>query len=271
MVRKYITINIKNITEYDGVVCKYIFKKGNSFGERCYVRNYCEGYCLKHFKLVQKSELNKKIPKCKYETKNGRCGRKCINSNTCKYHKLDKKEKLFSKNILEKNKINKLICYYNDFKDKKKINNIIINDNIVIKNNKNPLLICYYNDNSLFKEYIKKIKKKIKKKKYKEKKKLEKKKIDANIKIKYFNEGKDILGLPICSKRKSPFPNEEIIIDNIRYKNCYYEWKPFQKEVHLFCINLENNNKKIFIYSINQFEKMLLDIYTKETVDNYFG
>ena len=41
--------------------------------------------------------------------------------------------------------------------------------------------------------------------------------------------------------------------------------------IDLYCIDKKNNNKKIFIYSINRFEEMLLDIYTKETVNRYFG
>lgn len=272
MVRKYITLDIKNVSEYDDFVCKYIFKKGESKETRCYVRNYCDGYCIKHFKLVQKSELNKNIPRCLYETINGKCRRKCLDGNTCKYHKINKKEDLFLINIPEKvNKSNNLICYNNDYKDKKYINNIIIKDNIYINKTSQPLLICYNNDNTLFKDYIKKIKKRIKKKIYKNKKKIEKKKINADIKIEYFNEGKDNFGFPISNKRKSPFPNDEIIIDNILYKNCYYEWIPFHKQVKLYCINIENRIKKIFIYSLDQFEEMLLSIYTKDTVYNYFG
>lgn len=268
MVRKYFTINIKQIAEYNDFVCKYIFKKGKDENNRCYVRNYCDGYCLKHFKLVQKSELNKNTPRCQYKTINGICKRKCVNNNTCKYHKINKKEDLFLENIEEKVIINKLICYYNDYKDKNKIKNIVIKDNIYINNRSKPLLICYNNDNLLFKDYIKKIKKRMKKKKYREKKKS---KINANIKIEYINNGYDFLGFPISTKRKSPFPDGKITIDGILYRNSYYEWKPVQKEVKLYCKNIKNDNKKIFIYSIEQFERMLYDIYTKETVDNYFG
>lgn len=272
MVRKYITINIENIKEHDHLVCKYTFKKGESLGKRCYVRNYKEGYCIKHFKLVQKYEQIKKIPKCQYKTKKGNCNRKCINKNTCIYHKINRKEHLINitKNK-EKHKSVKLLCYYNDYKDKKQIENLVIKDNICINIPSIPLLICYNNDNTLFKKYISKLKKRIKKKTYKNKKKLEKKKINSNIKIEYFNEGKDKYGFPICFKRKSPFPNEQIYIDNVLYKNSYYEWKPVQKEVHLCCINIENNIKKAFIYSIKQFEEMLLNIYTEKTVNNYFG
>lgn len=121
--------------------------------------------------MVLKYELNKNTPKCQYNTKNGTCGRKCINSNTCKYHKFDKKEKLFSENILEKNKIN-LICYYNDYKEKRKIDNIIIKDNLLINNRSAPLLLCYNNDNLLFKEYLKKRLKKLKYKKRRKEKKI---------------------------------------------------------------------------------------------------
>lgn len=45
----------------------------------------------------------------------------------------------------------------------------------------------------------------------------------------HINEGKDVFGLPKSNKRKSPFPNEEIIINNILYKNIYYLWKAVQK------------------------------------------
>jgi hypothetical protein len=102
------------------------------------------------------------------------------------------------------------------------------------------------------------------------KKKSDKLKINANIKIEYINHGYDFLGFPISTKRKSPFPDGKISIDGIIYINSYYKWKPVQKEVHLYCINIENNEEKIIIYSIYIFEKMLLDIYTKETVNNYF-
>lgn len=44
MVRKYITVNIENIKDFDYLVCKYKFKKGNSSGDRCYVRNHNDGY-----------------------------------------------------------------------------------------------------------------------------------------------------------------------------------------------------------------------------------
>lgn len=271
MVRKYITIDIKQAKEYNDLVCKYVFKKGKDENKRCYVRNYFNGYCLKHFKLVQKSELNKNTPRCQYKTINGICKRKCINDKTCKYHKKNKKDDLFLEKIEEKVKINKLICYYNDYKDKNKIKNIVIKDDIYVNNRSKPLLICYGNDNSLFKDYIKKNKKRMKKRKYRKKKKLDKLKINANIKIEYINEGYDLLGFPILIKRKSPFPDGKIIIDGILYINSYYEWKPVQKEVHLYCINLENNDEKKIVYSIDIFEKMLLDIYTKETVYKYFG
>jgi hypothetical protein len=271
MVRKYITIDINNISKYSDLVCKYRFKKGNSLGDVCYVRNYCDGYCLKHFKLVQKYESKRNTPRCQYETINGRCRRKTLESITCNYHKLNKKEDLFLESIPKKVKINNLICYYNDYKDKKQIDNIIIKDNILINNRSIPLLLCYNNDNTLFKGYLSKLRKRLKKKNYKNKRKMEKKKINSNIKIEYFNEGKDILGFSISNKRKSPFPNEEIIIDNILYKNSYYEWKPVKKEAILYCINIEKNIKKIFIYSLDQFEEMLHNIYTKETVSRYFG
>lgn len=274
MVRKYITLSIDLKSEYDKFVCKYTFKKGNSLGERCYVRNYCEGYCLKHFKLVQKYESNKNTPRCQYKTKNGPCIRKCLDGITCKYHKINKKEKFVLGNIPEKVKkvkINNLICYYNDYKEKKKIDNIIIKDNLLINNRSTPLLLCYYNDNLLFKEYIKKLKKRMKKLKYKKRRKENKNKINADIKVEYIDKGKNVFGLPTSFKRKSPFPNEEIIINNIRYKNIYYLWKAIQKEVHLYCINIENGIEKIFIYSIYQFEEIMLSIYNKETVNNYFG
>lgn len=271
VVRKHITIDIEKVSDYSDLVCKYVFKKGDSKGNTCYVRNYCDGYCLKHFKLVQKSAEKDNINKCQYITKNGLCGRKATDQNTCKYHKIDKKKsdiKIVPIDNLKKNNYNKLICYYNDYNDKITINNISIIDIFPINKVNNSLLICYNNDGSLFKKYLSKLKKKIKKRKYKKQKK---RKINANIKIEYFNEGKDPFGFPISFKRKSPFPNEEITIDNILYKNSYYEWYNVKKKVYLYCIDKKNNNKKIFIYSINRFEEMLLDIYTKETVNRYFG
>lgn len=107
MVRKYITVNIENIKNFDYLVCKYKFKKGNSSGDRCYVRNHNDGYW----------------------TINGICGRKCVYNNTCKYHKNDKKPKFLLNNTLGENNI-KLICYNNDYKDKKNISNIIVENNI---------------------------------------------------------------------------------------------------------------------------------------------
>lgn len=248
MVRKHITIDINRVEEYADVVCKYIFKKGLSKGNRCYVRNYCDGYCLKHFKLVQKvaQKLNNKI-----------------NCNKCKNNEINKNTKRVN--------YDKLICYYNENNSKKAINSIIIKDNIIVNKPSNPLLICYNNENLLFKEYIKKMKKRMKKLKYKKNKKLENKKINADIKIEYINEGKDEFGFHISTKRKSPFPDGEVIIDGILYRNSYYEWKAIKKEVHLYCINIKNGKKKIFIYSLDQFEKMINDIYTKETVSRYFG
>jgi hypothetical protein len=254
MVRKHITIDINRVEEYADFVCKYIFKKGLSKGNKCYVRNYCDGYCLKHFKLVQKiaQKLNNKI-----------------NCNKCKNNEINKKEL----SIKDTKRVNydKLICYYNEYNSKKAINSIIIKDNIIVNKPSNPLLICYNNENLLFKEYIKKMKKRMKKLKYKKMKKLENKKINADIKIEYINEGKDEFGFPISTKRKSPFPDGKIIIDGILYRNSYYEWKAVKKEVHLYCINIKNDIKKIFIYSLDQFEKMIHNIYTKETVSRYFG
>jgi hypothetical protein len=270
MVRKYITLSIDYKSEYDDFVCKYIFKKGESTGDRCYVRNHMNGYCLKHFKLVQRYDFKKNIPRCQYETINGLCKRKCINENNCKYHKSNKKTNLYFSGLYENKKHQKLLCYHNDYKEKKKIDNIIIKDNILINNRSPPLLLCYNNDNLLFKEYIKKSKKRMKKLKYKKRRKGENKKINADIRIDFINEERDVFGMSILNKRRSPFPNGEIKIDNILYKNSYYEWKPIQKEVKLYCINIENGIKKIFIYSIDQFEKMLHDIYTKETVFRYF-
>lgn len=189
MVRKYITIDIKKISEYNDLVCKYIFKKGINLGSRCYVRNHCDGYCLKHFKLVQKYEINKNTSRCKYKTINGYCNRKCINKNICKYHKSTNKEEI--ENFSLKTKYNneyKLICYYNDYKDKKKINNLIIKDDIYTKYNNTQLLICYNNDNSLFKSYLSKLKKKLKKKKYKENKKNKNKTIENTVENMNFSD-----------------------------------------------------------------------------------
>lgn len=189
MVRKYITIDIKNISEYNDLVCKYIFKKGINLGSRCYVRNHCDGYCLKHFKLVQKYEINQNTSRCKYKTINGYCNRKCINKNICKYHKSTNKEEI--ENFSLKTKYNneyKLICYYNDYKDKKKINNLIIKDDIYTKYNNTQLLICYNNENSLFKSYLSKLKKKLKKKKYKENKKNKNKTIENTVENMNFSD-----------------------------------------------------------------------------------
>lgn len=65
MVRKYIMIPFQEVGNYVDMVCKYEFKKGISKGSVCCVRNYCDGYCLKHLKLVQKSKNKIKKEKCK--------------------------------------------------------------------------------------------------------------------------------------------------------------------------------------------------------------
>lgn len=263
MVRKHITIDIDRVEEYADLVCKYIFKKGLSKGNRCYVRNYCDGYCLKHFKLVQKVAQKLNIVQKVAQKLNNK-----INCNKCKNNEINKKELIINTKSVN---YNKLICYYNEYNFKNTINSIIIKDNIIVNKPSNPLLICYNNENLLFKEYIKKIKKRMKKLKYKKKKKLEKKKINTDIKIEYINEGYDIFGFHKSDKRKSPFPNEEIIIDNILYKNKYYLWRPVQKEVHLHCINQKTNNEILLVLTIYDFIEKLQNIYTKETVDNYFG
>jgi hypothetical protein len=217
MARKYIMVPVKEVDKYVNMVCKYVFKKGESIGNVCYVRNYCNGYCKKHFKLIEKTKIKKE--KCAYITKNGNCNRSCEDGkNTCKYHKEG--------------------------------------SNCKIVQNENEK---------------KKMKKKLKRIKYKQNKKFKNSKINKDIKIEYINEGTDIFGFLKSNKRKSPFPNEEIIIDNTLYKNSYYEWSAVNKNVKIYCINKENkDNKKIFIYSINQFEEILSNIYTKETVNRYF-
>lgn len=256
MVRKYITIDIKNISEYNELVCKYIFKKGESIGKRCYVRNYCDGYCLKHFKLVQKYEINKNIPRCKYKTQNGYCNRKFINTNICKYHKTNKKEvENFSKS--KYNNEYKLICYYNDYKDKKKINNLIIKDDIHTKYNNTQLLICYNNDNTLFKTYLSKIKKKLKKKKYKKNKN---KIIENNVgNINFsdiFDEVKEIRNRNIIKYELNIF----VLTD-----------KKFIKQMFDWCISIfskKTKSDKVFDYLINV--AMIYDIIPcNENDQNY--
>lgn len=208
-------IPVEEVNKYIDLVCKYVFKKGISKDTKCYVRTHCDGYCLKHFKLMQKSINKVKKEKCSYMTINGICKRSCeSDKSTCKYHK------------------------QGDFK-------IVQNENDK-----------------------KKLKKKLKRMKYKERKKS---KISKEIKIEYIDKSVDMFGFPKSNKRKSPFPNEELIIDNKTYKNIYYLWKPVQKQVHLYCIDITSNKEEIIICSIDKFQEMLLRIYTKETVDNYFG
>lgn len=165
----------------------------------------------------------------------------------------------YQKYIFNKN----VYIYINDEKHKmynyiKKLYNMKFHNvfNILLKSNKNNQIIIY--DNVFKKKIINYINNK-----------KEKTKIKADIKIEYFYEGKKY-GIPIYRKRKSPFPNSEIVIDNIIYINCYYEFDIIKKEVRLYCKNKKKQNKIIFVYTIKQFENMLKDIYTKDTVDKYF-
>lgn len=264
MVRKHITINIERVHEHSDLVCKYIFKKGISKGNRCYVRNYRDGYCLKHFKLVQKIAQN---------INNNKYGKKGSNNNLCKNDEPNKKE-LFFKNISEKVKFNKLICYYNDTIYKKDIFKIKIIDNIFINKKPDPLLLCFYNDNTLFNEDIKKIKKKIKNKKKKQKlkklKMLKKLKIKP-IKLEYIDEGVNEVGIPILNKIKSPFPDDKITINNIKYKCLYYTFSRFHKEIKLYLIRLDNCIEETKIYDYYDFEKLLISIYNEDFINTYFG
>jgi hypothetical protein len=224
MVRKHITINIEKVSEYSDLVCKYIFKKGKSNGDRCYVRNYCNGYCLKHFKLVQKVA-----------------------------HKRDNrlnKEKI--KKVPEKNKYNKLICYYNDTIYKKDISKIKIIDNILVNKTSSPLLLCFHNDNTLFNEYIKKNKKKIKNKNKKKKQKAKKNNLKKSL-IKDFNAINKYLYCCMIS-----FLNVEEIEENIEV--CEH-----------IRINIFNNilSKKINLFDMSLELLQKLNIYLSEYSKKY--
>lgn len=258
MVRKHITIAIERITEYSNLVCKYTFKKGESKGNRCYVRNYREGYCLKHFKLVHK------IAQKSYKSKKDK-----ICNNICKNNYLSKEKSVFKNS--KKIKSTKLICYYNDPIYKKDISKIKIIDNISINKRSNPLLICFYNDNTLLNEDIKKIKKRIKNKNKKLKKKV--KKLNRlkceNIKLTYLDINS--LGFPFTDRIKSPFPDNKVIINNILYECSYYTFSRIHNEIKLYLIRLYNKKEEIITYNYYDFEKLLISIFGKSFVDTYFG
>jgi hypothetical protein len=114
------------------------------------------------------------------------------------------------------------------------------------------------------------LKKKLKKLKYKKNKKNRNKKISSNIRMEYINEGHDKYGFPISNKIKSPFPEDIITISNIKYKCLYYTFFRPKKEIKLYLERLDNSVEEVIIYDYYEFEKILLSIYDKQTVYNYF-
>lgn len=174
-------------------------------------------------------------------------------------------------NIKEKNLKNKKLDV---FKSKKiQIHDPFYN-NISLDIHEKPLerslLICYNNENTIFKDYIRKNKKRIKNKNKKKNQKLNRLK-NKNIKLEYIDEGLDSFGFPISNKIKSPFPYDKVCIKNIEYKCRYYTFSRIKKEIKLFLIRLNNNEEEIIFYDYYEFEKLLINVYNKDFVNEYFG
>lgn len=172
------------------------------------------------------------------------CGRRLKKNRSYRFehnYNINKNNKKIQSKIINKIEIdvytstNQLICYYNDKKEIKKIDHIKISDEFVDSNSigikeipKIPLLICFYNENTIFKQYIKNIKKRLKNKIRKKNQKLNRLKT-KNIKLEYLYEGLEPFGFPISNKIKSPFPNNKVIVKNKEYKCKSYTFSRIKR------------------------------------------
>lgn len=244
-----INISNKNILDFlaDGY-CRYINVRGKNKGKCCGRRlKKNRSYCFEHNYNINKN--NKKIQ-----------------SKIIKKIEID----VYTSTT-------QLICYYNDKKEIKKIDHIKIRDKFIDSNSigikevpKIPLLICFYNENTIFKDYIRKNKKRIKNKNKKKKQKLNKLKT-KNVKLEYLDEGLDPFGFPKSNKIKSPFPNNKVIIKNKEYKCKYYTFLRIKKEITLYLIDQSNDKEVNIVLDYYEFEKILINIYNKDFVNEYFG